>query len=99
MAQITWTFQALEDIADIAENHSQYSERYASFLVAEFFAAEEQLIKFPFSGRIVPEANIQTVREVLIHKYRLIYYVPSLDEVHVLAIRHSGRPLTEFPLE
>ncbi len=99
MAQVTWTFQALEDMADIAEFHSQTSERYASFLIEEFFALEDQLSRFPFSGRVVPESNLPSIREIIIHKYRLIYSVPSSDEVHVLAVRHSSRPLTEFSVE
>jgi addiction module RelE/StbE family toxin len=97
MAQVNWTYQALEDMADIAEFHSHSSERYASFLVEEFFALEDQLSKFPYSGRIVPEANLASIREIIIHKYRLIYSLPSSDEVHVLAIRHSSRPLGEYP--
>ncbi len=99
MAQVEWTFQALEDMADIAEFHGQTSERYSSYLIEEFFALEDQLSNFPFSGRVVPESNLPAIREVIVHKYRLIYSVPSSDKVHVLSVRHSSRPLSEFPLE
>lgn len=46
MAQVTWTFQVLENMADIAEFHALTSERYATFLVEEFFALENQLSNF-----------------------------------------------------
>ncbi len=49
MAKVTWTFQALEDIRDIAEYHAQNSEKYASFLVTQFFEKTEQLESFPKS--------------------------------------------------
>ena len=86
----------MEDMADIAEYHAQSSERYAAFIIEEFFAKETQLAEFPFSGRIVPESNLSSIRELIVHKYRLIYSVPSSDKVDVVAVRHSSRPLTEI---
>jgi len=41
MAKVNWTFQALEDIAEIAEYHDSISETYSSFLVEEFFSKEK----------------------------------------------------------
>lgn len=96
MAQVTWTFQALEDMAEIAEYHDSISETYSSFLVEEFFAREKQLSQFPYSGRVVPESNITSIRELIVHKYRIIYSVPSSDKVDILAIRHSAKPLEEI---
>jgi plasmid stabilization system protein ParE len=54
MAQVNWTFQALEDVEEIAAFHARNSERYASLLVEYFFEGAAQLEKFPLSGRIVP---------------------------------------------
>lgn len=96
MAKVNWTFQALEDMAEIAEYHDSISETYSSFLVDEFFSVEKQLSSFPYSGRIVPESNISSIREIIAHKYRLIYSVPSPDKVDILAVRHSSKPLGEI---
>lgn len=85
-------------MTEIAEFHSRTSERYAAFLIEEFFALEEQLSSFPFSGRVVPETNLSSIREIITHGFRLIYSVPSPNDVHVLAVRHSSRPLTEFTI-
>lgn len=94
MAKVTWTFQSLEDMADIANYHEQNSEQYASFLIDSFFAAEDQLANFPKSGRIVPETNIPSIRELIVNKYRIIYSIPSPDEVNVLAVKHSSIPFS-----
>lgn len=92
MAKVTWTIQAMEDIADIAEFHDLNSPRYASFLVDAFLAAEEQLSRFPNSGRIVPETNLTNIRELIIHAHRVIYVVVDAENVSILAVRHSQRP-------
>jgi toxin ParE1/3/4 len=55
MAKVIWTFQALEDLADINHYLSQNSEKYADFIVTSILATTEQLEQFPNSGRIVPE--------------------------------------------
>jgi|APTNR8051073442_1049403.scaffolds.fasta_scaffold01845_10 plasmid stabilization system protein ParE len=97
MAKVTWTFQALEDIADIAEFHDQHSTHYASFLVEAFLAVEDQLANFPYSGRVVPETNLPVIRELIVHDHRIIYSVISSEEVSILSVRSSKRPLSEFP--
>ena len=99
MAKLNWTFQAQEDIADIAEYHSQTSEKYASFLVNRFLESAEQIKNFPFSGRVLQESNIKSIRELIVENYRMIYAVPSSDKIDILAIRHSSRPLSNFPIE
>ena len=83
MAKVTWTFQSLEDMADIANYHEQNSEQYASFLIDSFFATENQLANFPNSGRIVPETNTPSIRELIINKYRIIYSLQGFSYKNV----------------
>lgn len=99
MAQVNWTFQALEDISGIVEYHEAYSEKYASFLVKEFFAKAELLASFPMLGRVVPETNIASIRELVVNEYRIVYSVPDNEEVNILTVRHSSRPLTNFSIQ
>lgn len=96
MAKVTWTFQALQDLDEIAEYHAQYSEKYASLLIDSFFEQTERLEQFPYSGRIVQEANISSIREVVTGKYRIIYSVPNSDEVNILTVRSSSLPLEDI---
>ena len=44
---------------------------------------------FPHSGRIVPEINDQNLREIFIHRYRLIYRT-ELDQVIILTFVHGA---------
>lgn len=97
MAQVNWTFQALEDVSAIAEFQEHYSEKYAAHLVKLFFDKVELLESFPMLGRIVPETNVSSIREIIINNYRIIYAVPDKEEVNILAVRHSSQPLADFP--
>ena len=46
-------------------------------------------------GRIVPELNEPSIREVFVHRYRLLYEVGS-EEVRVLAILHGARDFARW---
>ncbi len=82
MAKVNWTFQALEEVAAIAEYHEEYSVRYAEHLVKEFFEKANLLESFPWMGRVVPETNIAAIRELIVNEYRIIYSVPDKDEIN-----------------
>jgi plasmid stabilization system protein ParE len=57
------------------------------------FEAPLPLIKFPHLGRVVPETNTETIRELFVHEYRLMYEIAA-TEIHVLAIIHGRRRFT-----
>lgn len=58
-----------------------------------------QISQFPFSGRMVPEYELNEVREVIEGPYRIIYLVdPEAQRVEVLAVIHSSRE-RQKPLE
>ena len=46
---------------------------------------------FPLSGRIVPEVGDETIREILLGNYRVVYRVLLHDTVQVLTIYHGAR--------
>jgi hypothetical protein len=51
-------------------------------VVHRLVAAVERLEAFPRSGRIVPERNDETVREVIVRPYRIVYRLrPGLAEI------------------
>lgn len=96
MAQVTWTLQSLDDLTAIAEFHEATSPNYAALLIKEIFAVEQQLESFPTSGRVVPEANILTFREVIVRGYRVIYAHIDYEQVNILAVRSSRVPLSDL---
>ena len=99
MAKVNWTFQALEDLDEIAEYRAKYSEKYASFLIDAIFEQTQALEAFPYSGRVVPEINISSIRELIVQKYRIVYSVPDRSQVNILTVRTSSFPLGEIPIE
>ena len=51
-----------------------------------------QIATFPRSGRIVPEFEINHIREILEGSYRLIYLIKEADkQIEVLAVIHAAR--------
>ncbi len=58
-----------------------------------------QIAKFPFSGRLVTEYELNEVRQVLQGPYRVVYLIhPEAHQVEVLAVIHSSREPLQ-PLE
>ena len=93
MAEVKWTNQAIEDINNIAEYISKDSKKYARIQVDNFFNRTEVLEKFPYSGRIVPEAGNENIRELIIGSYRIVYHIISKTNIDILTVHHSYRLL------
>ncbi len=51
-----------------------------------------QIAGNPFSGRMVPEYQVDDIRELIEKPYRIIYRVKK-DQIDVLAIIHGARLL------
>lgn len=45
---------------------------------------------FPFSGRKVPEYDIDQIREIIEGPYRIIYHIKP-DQIDVVAVIHGAR--------
>jgi plasmid stabilization system protein ParE len=45
---------------------------------------------FPLSGRMVPEAGLGQIREIIEGAYRIIYYIRP-DQIDVLAVIHGAQ--------
>lgn len=93
MVKLIWTDQAIEDLAGIGDYIAETSERYAKFTVQRLFDRAQILKTFPLSGRVVPEKNEETVRELIEGSYRIIYEVISQDQINILTVHHSSREL------
>ncbi len=97
MAQkVIWTERASDDLHNIFEYLSTFSGSRAETVVGEIIDQAFVLENFPKLGRIVPEINIQTIRELVVERYRIVYSITAHGAVEILAIRHSARPFTEL---
>ena len=89
---VRWTEAAVDDLSEAAEFIAKDSPFYATALVREARAAAFSLRRFAERGRIVPESDDPTIRELFIKHYRLIYQTTD-DHVFILAFIHGARDL------
>jgi len=79
------TESALCDLEDILDWYSgQQVPEVGKRLVQELFARTEQLSDFPESGRVVPEFEVKTIRELLHPPFRVVY---RIDNVTIWIVR------------
>jgi toxin ParE1/3/4 len=90
---VFWTNKAIEQLTSIHRYHAQISPQYATRLVDLITKRSQQIGTFPNSGRILPEINLEQIREVIEANYRIIYYVGS-DRVDILAVVHGAKNLS-----
>lgn len=91
MAQVRWTPQSINDIEHIAEYIARDSQVYASIQTERFFEAIKILEDQVRAGRIVPEIDDGSIREVILGYYRIIYRVVNDEQADVLTVHHSRR--------
>lgn len=92
--KLEWTEPALLDIENIREYIAKDSEYYAIRFITRIIEAVETLPEFPLIGRYVPEAEDETIRELLFHNYRIIYRAEA-DRIMILTVIHGGRDLSK----
>lgn len=68
------------------------SRSAAERLLVQALAAASSLDVFSERGRVVPEFDQPSLRELLVQRYRLLYEV-TLAEVRILAFIHGARDL------
>jgi plasmid stabilization system protein ParE len=98
MAQATWSVQAIDDLSGIEDYLALSSKEHAILVVDAIVESVSVLERFPNIGRIVPEMNLPNLREFVVKQYRVVYYLTFQDEVEIVTIRHSSRPLNDTPL-
>lgn len=92
MVKIIWTDFAIEDLKLIHEFISKDSKRYADRFVEKLINRVDQLEHFPKSGRVVPEFNSDSIRELIEGNYRIIYKL-SFSQVSIIRVHHAARQL------
>ena len=95
MVQINWTFQSRDDLKSIAEYIAKDSKKYARFQILRIRQRTKILNSQIYSGKIVPEMDIQNIRELIEGNYRIIYLIINEERIDILTIHHSARDLTK----
>ncbi|REL33817.1 type II toxin-antitoxin system RelE/ParE family toxin [Rhodohalobacter sp. SW132] len=89
MARVRWTPQSINDIDQIAEYIAKDSRVYASIQTERFFKAVKVLESQIRAGRIVPEIDDDSIREIILGYYRIIYRLVNDDQADILTVHHS----------
>ena len=90
--EVVWTAPAWEDLDVAAEYIARDSEFYAAALVQEARDAAMSLAAFADRGQVVPEFGDQSIREILVRPYRLVYHLTE-EKVFVVAFIHGAQRL------
>ena len=90
--KLEWADEALDDIESIAIFIEKDSPTYAKVVVSKIFEKAEVLQDFPKLGRIVPELNNPTIREIFVYNYRVIYKLED-KKIIFIAVVHNKREL------
>ena len=90
MARLIWSPNASDDLESICEFIAMDSAYYARLFAKGIIKAIERLRAFPESGRIVPEYNLENLREIIYQNYRIVYRIKS-ENVEIVTIVHGAR--------
>ena len=91
--KLEWTEPAVLDLAGIRDYIAKDSAYYAERFVTRIIEAAETLPTQPRRGRAVPEADDESIRELLFQNYRIIYHVEPA-RILILTVIHGGRDLS-----
>ena len=92
MPEVRWSQGALGDLNAIGEYFERTSRQYARSIVARLYAAPEVLADHPDLGGVVPEVEVDHIREIVREGYRVVYVVTD-ELVEVLAVLHGRQDL------
>jgi addiction module RelE/StbE family toxin len=98
MVKVIWTQRSLKDLEDIGEYIAQDSVKYSKRTLEKIIATASLIEINPLMGRIVPETNEKSIRELIKGNYRIIYQIRE-KATFILTIYHSARNLTEENLK
>ena len=88
--KVHWTDTAEGHLNAIYAYIAQDSPEYARRMVDRLTRRSQQIAEFPFSGRRVPEYDVDQIREMIEGSFRIIYHI-KVDQIDVLAVIHGAR--------
>ena len=87
---VIWSLPAKTDLRSIHDFIAHDSRHYAKKVTQDIREKTEILDRLPQLGRTVPEVGDETVRELSVYSYRIIYEIKDPD-VFVLAVVHKRK--------
>jgi len=90
--KVKWSRSAKTDLQQILEFISRDAPLTAYRIATRIYESSEALSAMPDRGRVIPEFNDQTLREIFVSRYRIMYKVLN-GEVLIIAVIHMSRDL------
>ncbi len=90
--KVVWTERAKRRLQDIHDYIANDQPVNATRFIARLLARGEQIGDQPRSGRVVPEYQRETIREVFEGDYRIVYRIRS-QRVDVITVHHGAQRL------
>lgn len=95
MPVINWTDAALDDLDAIFDLIAKDAPPFAQSFVQTIMQSVDRLKPFPKSGRKIPEADDDALREVIFQGYRIMYWIISEQRIDIIAVMHGSRDLSQ----
>jgi plasmid stabilization system protein ParE len=91
---ITFAVSAFDDLESIVAwyRDQQQVPEVGDELVKEIISQIERLADFPESGRVVPEFNIENLREIIFAPFRIVYRLDG-NKIKIVRVWRSERLL------
>ena len=93
MVEISWLIEAQRDLKEIFDYIALDSSKYASLQIDRIYQKVALLKTQPLLGKVVPEIENKSIRELVEGNYRIIYRVVDDKRLHILMVHHGARDL------
>jgi len=91
MVTVIWTDSAIDDLHAIGDFIAKDSIRYAEITVNELFSAADILEDHPKAGPVVPEFQVENIRQLIRGNYRIVYSIIDDFRIDILTVHRSSR--------
>jgi toxin ParE1/3/4 len=95
--RLIWSPTARLDLRDLLIYIAEGNPQAARCFARRVFQLVERLPKFPESGRVVPEFNDPTLRELVRKPCRIVYRIrPEADTIEIVRVWHAARGIPKL---
>lgn len=99
MSAINWTDAALSDLDAVFDLIAKDAPAFAQSFVQAIMYSVDRLKLFPKSGRKIPEASTDSLREVIFQGYRIMYWIVNEQRIDIIAVIHGSRDLSKAEMQ
>jgi addiction module RelE/StbE family toxin len=89
VARVSWTPEALRNLDTIGDYLRTVAPDVADRIVVSLVESMDAVMDFPRLGRMVPEFELDDLREVIVDDYRVVYELRG-DTAWVVTVLHGA---------